>query len=139
MIKVAMTRTDEVFGTRRAQRVRPSMPHPTRSAIPDMLGGGPEPGRFQRPGRLLHFTCAVYGAEALEVVRHIAHPYSCQDPPPRLVSGCLLHLLRGGVADRLVIQLEAPLAVRLGQLEPVGLCPAPAAAEVAGVGDVSVT
>jgi hypothetical protein len=52
------------------------MLHFVRSAIPDMLGGGPEPGRFQRPGRLLHFTCAVYGAEALEVVRRIAHPYS---------------------------------------------------------------
>lgn len=39
-----------------------------------LVGGGPEPGRFQRPGRLLHFTCAVYGAEALEAARHIAHP-----------------------------------------------------------------
>jgi hypothetical protein len=65
-----------------------------------LVGGGPEPGRFQRPGRLLHFTCAVYGAEALEAVRHIAHPYSCQDPTTPPCSWLPTAPLGGGASGR---------------------------------------
>jgi hypothetical protein len=44
-----------------------------------MLGAGRNPAASS--GRTGYFTSPVpYGAEALEVVRGIAHPYSCQDP-----------------------------------------------------------